>query len=68
MNDHKETNLLTEKQAAEFLGFTARALQKWRIQGTGPKFVRISSRAIRYQVQDLIDWIEENKRQSTSES
>jgi len=72
MNTHKASQnsfvLLTEAQAAEFLNFTSRALQAWRIRGNGPKFVRISSRAIRYQKCDLQNWIDERIKSSTSET
>ena len=69
VNDaYLETYLFDEKQAARFLGFTPRALQAWRINGRGPQFVRVSSRAIRYRRKDLIDWAAERLRTSTSES
>ena len=58
--------LLTENQAADFLQFTPRALQAWRLRGGGPKFVRISSRAIRYRRRDLIEWIEAHIKYSTA--
>ena len=60
--------LIPEDQAAEFLGFTARALQNWRIRGGGPRFVRISSRAVRYRRRDLIEWTEQHLVSSTSEA
>ena len=59
--------LLDEQHAARFLGFTPRALQAWRQRGGGPKFVRISSRAIRYRRCDLIEWAEGKLKSSTSE-
>jgi len=59
--------LLTEGQAAEILNLTRRALQSWRVQGRGPKFVRISGACIRYRQEDLSDWIESRLRTSTSE-
>jgi len=59
--------LLNEKQAARFLNFTPRCLQAWRQRGGGPKYVRISSRAVRYRRQDLDSWIEERLKSSTSE-
>ena len=43
---HDPDALLSEAQAAEFLGFSTRALQAWRYRGGGPVFVRVSSRAI----------------------
>jgi len=60
-------NLYTEPQAAHFLNFTPRCLQAWRQRGEGPKFVRVSSRAIRYRKIDLDNWIKERLKSSTSE-
>ena len=59
--------LATEREAADFLGVTTRALQKWRGTGSGPKFVRISSRCVRYRRRDLIAWSESHLKSSTSE-
>ena len=59
--------LLTEQQASALLGITARALQKWRSKGSGPSFVRISSRCIRYRRRDIVDWAAERLKRSTSE-
>ncbi|MDR3606243.1 MAG: helix-turn-helix domain-containing protein [Oligoflexia bacterium] len=59
--------LLTEQQAAAFIGFTPRALQSWRCRGGGPVFVRVSARAIRYRLRDLMSWVEERLRSSTSD-
>lgn len=59
--------LLREADAARFLGFTPRALQAWRVRGGGPRFVRVSSRGIRYRHEDLIAWAEARLRSSTSE-
>jgi predicted DNA-binding transcriptional regulator AlpA len=59
--------LVAERQAADFLGVTTRALQKWRATGAGPRYVRISSRCIRYRRRDLIAWAESHLRSSTAE-
>ena len=59
--------LLTEQQAAQFISFTPRALQAWRINGSGPDFIKISARAVRYRKRDLISWAEERRRTSTSD-
>ncbi len=50
--------LLNEKETAEFLGVSRRTLQGWRLAGTGPKFVKVSSRSIRYRRRDLLAWVE----------
>lgn len=52
--------LLDQHQAAKILGVTTRFLEKRRHQRTGPSFVRLSSRAIRYRLADLEEWIREN--------
>ncbi|MCB9480026.1 MAG: helix-turn-helix domain-containing protein [Planctomycetaceae bacterium] len=59
--------VLSETQAAQRLALTPRALQAWRYQGRGPKFVRISARCVRYRVEDLDAWLEARIVQSTSE-
>lgn len=58
--------LVRESEAAAFLGFTPRALQLWRQTGGGPRFVRVSSRAIRYRRRDLVAWAEARLTHSTS--
>jgi predicted DNA-binding transcriptional regulator AlpA len=59
--------LLTETEAAQFIGFSIRALQGWRVKGGGPKFVKVSGRAVRYRRCDLILWAEARLRSNTSE-
>lgn len=59
--------LINEKPAADFLDLTDRTLQKYRQQGGGPPFVRISSRCVRYRRVDLRRWAEDRLRSSTSE-
>lgn len=59
--------LITESQAAEFLGISVKTAQGWRFKGEGPQFVKVGKKAIRYQIQDLLDWIEFQKRRSTSD-
>lgn len=59
--------LLTEQEAAELLGFSPRFLQQRRYKGDGPKFIRVSARAVRYRVADLERWAAERVRSSTSD-
>lgn len=59
--------LMSEQDAAEFLGYTVRALQNWRVRGGGPRFVRVSARSIRYRLLDLIRWADERTFGHTSE-
>ncbi len=62
-----EERMLSERDAAAFLGFGERALQNWRLRGGGPLFVKVSARAVRYRLCDLRRWSAERLRASTSE-
>jgi hypothetical protein len=59
--------LLDQNQAADFLRLSPRTLEAKRLSGNGPKFVRISARAIRYRIEDLQRFVEERVVHSTSE-
>lgn len=59
--------LITERDAADFLGYTMRALQNWRLRGGGPSFVKVSARSIRYRKRDLVAWTDSKLAQHTSE-
>ena len=59
--------LIVEKEAAEFLGYSVRALQNWRVRGGGPSFVKVSARSIRYRRRDLMTWADARLRNNTSE-
>ena len=58
--------LITERDAADFLGYTMRALQNWRVRGGGPVYVKVSNRSIRYRRRDLQAWIESKLAEHTS--
>jgi predicted DNA-binding transcriptional regulator AlpA len=59
--------LIAESEAARFIGFTIRALQGWRLKGGGPRYVKVSARAVRYRRRDLMAWAESKLRSHTSE-
>jgi len=58
--------LMKESEAAQILGLSKRTLQKWRVTGGGPDFLKIG-RAVRYSVEALTQWIGQSKRRSTSD-
>ena len=56
--DHPHT-VLTESEAAAYVGFTRAALRAWRRRGCrtrGPAFIRFS-RSVRYLKADLDGWL-----------
>jgi predicted DNA-binding transcriptional regulator AlpA len=60
--------VLRTPAAAEYIGLTASTLEKMRLFGTGPPFVRIGSRAVGYCIDDLDRFIEAGRRTSTSDT
>jgi hypothetical protein len=61
--------LVSARRAAEVLGLSPRTLANWRWRGgeCGPRFVKLG-RAIRYDLQELLAFIEQNRVSSTSEA
>ena len=57
--------LIDEKAAADFLGLTDRTMQAYRQKGGGARYIRISSRCLRYRRIDLKSWADARIRTST---
>lgn len=58
--------LLSTSEAADRLGVSASYLNKLRVTGGGPSFVKIGAR-VGYDQSDLSSWIDSQKRRSTSD-
>ena len=63
-----QSELVDEREAASILCYSVRALQNWRHRGGGPRFVKVSSRSIRYRRADLEKWIADRTVSSTSQA
>ena len=59
--------LINEKAAADFLGLKERAVQGMRQRGDGPRYIRLSSRCVRYTRALLKAWADARMRSSTSD-
>ena len=59
--------LIDEKTAAKFLNLSVRSLQGYRYKGGGCRFVRVSSRCVKYRRIDCREWSETKLRTSTSD-
>jgi predicted DNA-binding transcriptional regulator AlpA len=59
--------LFDDVQVAKLTGRKVPTLQKDRVAGTGPRFVKMG-RLVRYRPSDVQAWLAERVRQSTSES
>lgn len=58
-NANGNTQLLTRIEAAEFLRLSPDTLRTWSHMGKGPRFLKFG-RAVRYRLDDLIQWVEGN--------
>jgi predicted DNA-binding transcriptional regulator AlpA len=55
-----DNDLLLEREAAEILRVSCPTMRRWRWARTGPRYVRVGSRAIRYRLADLKAFVAAN--------
>lgn len=58
--------ILHTPAAANYIGKTESTMQKWRVTGGGPPFIK-SGKTIVYDIRDLDAWLDERRFRSTSE-
>ena len=56
----RKDQLAIPQAVADYLGTTTGNLAQMRYRGTGPKFIKLGHRAIRYSWVDVFAWIEAN--------
>jgi predicted DNA-binding transcriptional regulator AlpA len=54
-----ENELLTENELSAELKVSRRTLQRWRLEGRGPRWIRVG-KAPRYRWADVQRWLEEH--------
>jgi excisionase family DNA binding protein len=54
---------LSTLEAAEYLGWPAETLRKWRQLGTGPRYVKAGNH-VRYRKATLDRWLEQREREA----
>jgi excisionase family DNA binding protein len=59
--------ILRTADAARYLNFSESTLEKLRVYGGGPTFIRLGARAVRYRRADLDAWLAAGARRSTSD-
>ena len=59
--------LLTTRESAKYLNVSKSYLDKFRVYGGGPEFLRPSPRKILYRQSALDSWVHERRFSSTSE-
>lgn len=58
---------LTQKEAADLLRVSARTLERHRLTGTGPAYVKVGRKVV-YRPADIEAWASRNTFRSTSET
>ena len=65
-SDISSKERLNNREAAEYLGLKAATLNKWRVYGDGPPFLKVG-RLIQYRRSDLDAYLSGRLMRSTSE-
>ena len=60
--------LLTPDEAAALLRVTKGYLAKLRVEGGGPRYVKLAKRVVLYRKVDLVDFADSRLRRSTSDT
>ena len=61
-----DEHLMNEDVAADFMGSSARTLQRWRGTGEGPPYRRLGKRKVMYSRAELLAWLNSRRHTSTS--
>jgi len=56
---HTPRRILRTREAAAYLGLSPSTLEKRRLRGEGPRFIRLGGRAIGYRIEDLDGWLDQ---------
>ena len=62
LDQDRARTYLNTKQAADYLGLSRQFLEKGRNFGTGPPFVVVTAKCIRYRRADLDQWMADTPR------
>ncbi len=64
---NSENRILTVDEAAKYLGLSASTLNKRRVKGEPPRFLKLTPRRVAYEQSALDDYIAKSRRSSTSD-
>lgn len=63
-----QKEFLTTAEAAVFSGYARGSLEKMRITGRGPKYLKMSHRKVLYPLAGLKEWLTDHTVTSTSDA
>jgi predicted DNA-binding transcriptional regulator AlpA len=59
---------LTTREVAEMLGLKPDTVKIWRMQGKGPKWQKVGTKAVRYSLTAVNDWLNAASKASLASS
>jgi hypothetical protein len=62
-----DDEMLTTRDVSKEYKLTESSLEKWRVAGVGPNYLKLS-RKVMYRRSDVERWLNENRRWSTSDA
>lgn len=65
MKQSTPQRLLNEHQVADSCAISVLTLRKWRVEGRGPRYVKIGT-LVRYRPEDVDAWIESHETQRSA--
>ena len=60
--------VLRPPDAAKYLSLSPSTLNKMRLRGDGPVFMKLGTHAVAYDISDLNAWLDKRRRFSTSDN
>lgn len=58
--------LLRPEDVAQILGVSERTLERWRMEGSGPRYLSLSRKVVRYEAGDLRAFLDDRGRSNTA--
>ena len=59
-----QQRILRTAEAAVYVGLSASSLEKKRLKGDGPQFMRLGGRAVGYDIRDLDEWLDDQRKRA----
>lgn len=59
---------LRTPDAAKYLSLSTSTLNKMRLRGDGPRYIKLGAHAVAYDLVDLNTWLDERRRWNTSDN
>lgn len=59
------SELMKPAELGARIGTSTAVLANWRYMGTGPRFVKLGGRSVRYRVSDVEAWLDQNTHQQS---